>query len=183
MKGQPRYKAGGWLQKEPEEAALGNRKQTAQPHVSAPRNLRIHLGPNSLQRWGFLVDKSARKGCWKRPHSTYEIRLTSESAPRLFAAFFKGEFFAFFGAPVPLQKVGFTGCKMSQERVPDKAAFETRSLAAQPRGSAPRILRLSKSALLVYFWRAHYLQKWGLLAAKSARKGRPRHLKSGCPTT
>ena len=56
--------------------------------------------------------------------------------------------------PNAKQQVGHTGCKKSQEGVPEKAVSGTRSLAAQPRDSAPRILRL-----LAFFWEANSLQK------------------------
>ena len=54
--------------------------------------------------------------------------------------------------------------------MPEKAAFGTQSLAAQPRDSAPRILRLFLRRTSGLLLGAISLRKWGLLAAKSARK-------------
>ena len=86
--------------------------------------------------------------------------------------------------PNLLQKVWLTGCKKSQERVPEKASFGARSLAAQSRDSVHRILR---PFLKAHFWYSFggpsSLQSWGVLAAKRARKGRSRQPKADCPTT
>ena len=69
-----------------------------------------------------------------------------------FCAFFKASIVPFVEHHPLLRKVGRTGCIKSQEWVSNMVVFGTPSLAAQSRNSAPRILRLSKSALLAYFW-------------------------------
>ena len=163
----------------PGKAAIGARSLAAQQRHPAPRILRNHLGPDPLQKWGLLVAKKARRGCPKRPLSAPEIRLISDSAPCNLRLLFKA-------SPMPFLEpnVGRTGCKKCKHSAPEEAVFGTPSLAAQPNDSAPRNLcPFSK----VHFWctfegQALY-RNGGLLAAKSAPKGRFRRPKSGCPIT
>ena len=75
--------------------------------------------PFTQQKRGLLAAKGARKGSPKRQFSAFEERLpnhVAQNPARLLLS-------AALLSPNLVLKVGRTGCKKSQERVPEKAAF------------------------------------------------------------